>query len=154
MLDHRKLHLSVLTPVLAGFLLVGSPFAFSRKHKPRTAATQTTNSAASSKKATSKRKSKKSAAAEATTAAPQANAAPSAATQHAAAPGRSERKAASTRTAVSSSEIASAKSKGLVWVNTDSKVYHKDGRYYGNTRQGRFMTEADAQKAGYKAAKK
>jgi len=59
-----------------------------------------------------------------------------------------------TNTAVSSNEIANAKSRGLVWVNTDSKVYHKDGRYYGNTKQGKFMTEADAQKAGYKAAKK
>jgi hypothetical protein len=33
-------------------------------------------------------------------------------------------------------------------------VYHKDGRYYGNTKQGKFMSEADAEKAGYKAAKK
>ncbi|HZC43013.1 MAG TPA: hypothetical protein VE195_02500 [Acidobacteriaceae bacterium] len=63
-------------------------------------------------------------------------------------------KAAATNTSVSASEIASAKSKGLVWVNTESKVYHKDGRYYGHTKQGKFMTEADAQKAGYKAAKK
>src|SRR5262249_5475592 len=50
-------------------------------------------------------------------------------------------------------EIADAKAKGLVWVNTSSKVYHKDGKLYGKTKQGRFMTEADAQKAGYRAAK-
>lgn len=50
-------------------------------------------------------------------------------------------------------EIADAKSKGMVWVNTSTKVYHKDGEYYGNTKQGKFMAEADAQKAGYKAAK-
>src|SRR5262245_55032958 len=50
-------------------------------------------------------------------------------------------------------EIADAKAKGLVWVNTSSKAYHKDGKFYGKTKQGRFMTEADAQKAGYHAAK-
>lgn len=48
-------------------------------------------------------------------------------------------------------EIADAKAKGLVWVNTASKVYHKEGQFYGKTKQGQFMTEADAQKAGYRA---
>jgi hypothetical protein len=32
-------------------------------------------------------------------------------------------------------------------------VYHKNGKYYGNTKQGKFMSESDAQKAGYRAAK-
>ena len=50
-------------------------------------------------------------------------------------------------------EIADAKAKGLVWVNTDSKVYHKDGQFYGKTKKGKFMTAADADKAGYRAAK-
>ncbi len=50
-------------------------------------------------------------------------------------------------------EIADAKSKGMVWVNTNTKVYHKsDNANYGHTKHGQFMTEADAQKAGYKAA--
>lgn len=48
-----------------------------------------------------------------------------------------------------------ANSGGMVWVNTESGVYHKPGsRYYGKTKQGKYMTEADAIKAGYHAAKK
>jgi hypothetical protein len=50
-------------------------------------------------------------------------------------------------------EIADAKTKGLVWVNTSTKVYHKDGAYFGKTKKGRFMSEDEATKAGYKAAK-
>lgn len=55
--------------------------------------------------------------------------------------------------AASAQEIADARAKGLVWVNTSTQVYHKDGQFYGKTKQGKFMTEADAQKAGYRAAK-
>ena len=129
MIGRRKYLLTVVTPILAGFLLVGSTnFASSKKKDPGVATTQSTDAAASTNTATSKGKSK--------------NSAPT------------DPKAAPTHTAVSSSEIASAKSRGLVWVNTESKVYHKNGRYYGHTKQGRFMSEADAQKAGYKAAKK
>ncbi len=54
----------------------------------------------------------------------------------------------------SDSQIASAKSSGMVWVNTDSGVYHKGGRWYGKTKQGKFMSEADAKAAGYKASEK
>ena len=63
---------------------------------------------------------------------------------------------ASTKTAATPSatdpQIASAKSSGMVWVNTDSGVYHKGGRWYGKTKQGKFMSEADAKAAGYKAS--
>jgi uncharacterized iron-regulated membrane protein len=52
----------------------------------------------------------------------------------------------------SSSEIAAAKASGKVWVNTESGVYHKSGRWYGKTKSGKFMTEAEAKAAGYKAA--
>ena len=41
----------------------------------------------------------------------------------------------------------------MVWVNTDTGVYHKPGsRWYGKTKQGKWMTEQDAIKAGYKAS--
>jgi Helix-hairpin-helix motif len=44
--------------------------------------------------------------------------------------------------------------KGMVWVNTSSKVFHYEGdRWYGKTKEGKFMTEADALKAGYHASK-
>jgi len=40
---------------------------------------------------------------------------------------------------------------GLVWVNTESHVYHKEGsRFYGTTKKGKYMTEAEAIKEGDK----
>jgi competence protein ComEA len=44
--------------------------------------------------------------------------------------------------------------KGMVWVNTASGLYHTEGdRYYGKTKAGKFMSEADAKKAGYHESK-
>jgi hypothetical protein len=41
---------------------------------------------------------------------------------------------------------------GLVWVNTETHVYHKEGsHFYGTTKKGKYMTEAEAVKAGNKA---
>ena len=54
---------------------------------------------------------------------------------------------------VSDSEIAAAKASRKVWVNTESGTYHKGGRWYGATKQGKFMAEQDAIRAGYHAAR-
>ncbi len=69
------------------------------------------------------------------------------------APARTSKKAAATPNA-SDSEINSAKSSGMVWVNTDSGIYHKSGRWYGKTKTGKFMSEGDAKAAGYKESEK
>ena len=54
----------------------------------------------------------------------------------------------------SAADIAAAKASGKVWVNVDSGIYHKGGRWYGKTKNGKFMTADEAKKAGYKAAKR
>jgi hypothetical protein len=51
-------------------------------------------------------------------------------------------------------EIASAKSSGKVWVNLDSGIYHRGGQFYGKTKNGKFMTEAEAKAAGYRESQK
>jgi len=63
-------------------------------------------------------------------------------------------KSKSSSSPASASDIAAAKASGKVWVNLDSGVYHKGGRWYGKTKNGKFMTMDEAKKAGYTAAKR
>jgi hypothetical protein len=54
-----------------------------------------------------------------------------------------------------SQPVAPAHNATMVWVNTESGIYHKQGsRYYGKTKQGKYMMEADAIKAGYRPSEK
>ena len=59
------------------------------------------------------------------------------------------------RSAPSANKPAEAPpAKGMVWVNTATKVYHYEGdRWYGNTKEGKYMTEDKAIEAGYRASK-
>jgi hypothetical protein len=104
--------------------------------------------------ATTKRKSRKAKATDSTNAATPAPAGTAAApAAPATAPKAAKSKTPAPTANASDSDIASAKSLGKVWVNTDTGVYHKGGRWYGKTKQGKFMSEDDAKKAGYHEAK-
>jgi DNA uptake protein ComE-like DNA-binding protein len=64
------------------------------------------------------------------------------------------RKAAGKSAETTPTEARTPPQKGMVWVNTSSKVYHVEGdRWYGKTKKGEWMTEEDAVKAGYRKAK-
>lgn len=126
MIARKKFLLYSLTPVLACSVLLAPSFASHKKKKDAAASASQTQPAPAAKPST---------------------------------PAGTPMKAASKPSATpashaSASEIANAKSKGMVWVNTDSKVYHTGGKYYGNTQHGQFMSVADAQKAGYRASKR
>ena len=42
----------------------------------------------------------------------------------------------------------------IVWANMPTRIYHYSGtRYFGHTRNGAYICEADARAAGYRAAK-
>jgi hypothetical protein len=43
----------------------------------------------------------------------------------------------------------------MVWVNTETKVFHREGdQWYGKTKHGKYMTQADAERSGYRESEK
>jgi hypothetical protein len=148
-MNHSGYKLARWLPALCLLLAVAPAPALA---KPQAASSGTPKSETTAKK--SKRKSKKDGAARGKSAAADqstASASPGTASP-AAAPKKTSKPAAGG--AASDADIAAAKASGKVWVNLSSGVYHKGGRWYGKTKNGRFMTEAEAKAAGYKGSQR
>jgi hypothetical protein len=68
--------------------------------------------------------------------------------------GKTASAAATAKTAMAAGAPVPGGGPGMVWVNTETKVFHYQGdKYYGTTKHGKYMTEADAKAAGYHASK-
>ena len=125
---------------LAFLVLFGStPFAFAQS--PATDSVPTATAEPSPLKGTTQ-KPRKPKPAVAGSPAPAASPAPSQTT-------RAQRKAAGAAANKPLAAQTPGGGPGMVWVNTKSKVYHvQASKWYGRTKHGKYMTEADAKAAG------
>lgn len=151
-MNHSGYRLALRLPALCLLLAVVTAPALA---KPQAASSGTPSSEITAKK--SKQKPRKGGVAEDKSASADqsaASASPGAASAAApaAAPKRASKPAPSGTP--SDADIAAAKASGKVWVNLSSGVYHKGGRWYGKTKNGKFMTEAQAKADGYKGSKR
>ncbi|TBR39763.1 MULTISPECIES: DUF3761 domain-containing protein [Dyella] len=79
-------------------------------------------------------------------------AAPAAPAKPAAAPAAAAPQASAHSNAMPPKDAAPGGGPGMVWVNGSSKVYHcPNDKWYGKTKQGSYMSEADAKAKGFHA---
>ena len=63
--------------------------------------------------------------------------------------------AATTTTAAAPGSVSCTSGDPVVWINTETKVYHLPGSsYYGKTKHGKYACASDATKMGAHAAKR